>query len=364
VGALIRAALLAVPLLLAAARAQAHDETVSTSEVIVEGATVVWRVDAGLAGLAKLVKLPPLDSLTAEDLAAARAPVAAALSGGLTVTLDGRPVLPQIGGLIAGYEPGGKPPTRALLTLRYTAAHPIQTLRARIAFFSTLTRQHRAVVTVRWGAGVRQLVRLGVTDLELRAADFTPSRLSVVREFLAWGTEHIFLGYDHIAFLLALLLVAAGWGELLRIVTSFTVAHSLTLLLAALNVVRIPSRLTEVLIAASIVYVAAENLWQAARHRSPRQRWLLTFAFGLVHGLGFATELRQRLATLAGSVLLPVVSFNLGVELGQMAIVAAVFPLLAAVRRSGPTRGVLMVRWGSVAILLLGLGWLIERLAS
>jgi hydrogenase/urease accessory protein HupE len=335
---------------------------VSTSEVIVEGPVVIWRVDAGLAGLAKLVHLPPLDTITAADLAAARAPVTAAVARGLTVTLDGHPVLPEIGTVAPGYEPGVEPPTRLLVTLRFAAVRPIEVLRARVAFFSDLTRQHRAVITVRWGAGVRQLVRLGVTELELRAADFTPSRLSVVREFLAWGTEHIFLGYDHIAFLLALLLVAAGWGELLKIVTSFTVAHSLTLLLAALNVVRIPSRLTEVLIAASIVYVAAENLWQAARGRSPRQRWMLTFGFGLVHGLGFATELRQRLATLPGSVLLPVVSFNLGVELGQMAIVAAVFPLLAAVRRGGEARGVLMIRWGSAAILLLGLGWLIERL--
>jgi hypothetical protein len=356
-GAVTRAALVAL-LLLAPATAGAHDETVSTSDVIVEGSTVVWRVDAGVAGLAKVVHLP--DPVTAADLAAAREPIAAAVSRGLTVMLDGHTILPQIGALVPGYEPGVAPPTRVILTLRYGARRPIEVLRARIAFFSELTRQHRAVVTVRWGVGVRQMVRLGVTDVELRAADFTPSRLSVVREFLAWGTEHIFLGYDHIAFLLALLLVAASWGELLKIVTSFTVAHSLTLLLAALDLVRIPSRLTEILIAASIVYVAAENLW-----RGPgRQRWLLTFAFGLVHGLGFATELRQRLASLPGTVLLPVVSFNVGVELGQMAIVAAVFPLLAAVRRGGASRQVLMVRWGSAAILLLGLGWLIERLVS
>jgi hypothetical protein len=330
---------------------------------------VVWRLDVGVAGVAKAVKLPPVETLTARDLEASRGAVVAYLARGLTVDLDGQTVPAQDEALAPGYEPGaGAVPTRILLTLRFTAPRPIQTLRARVAFFAELTRQHRAVVTVRWGAGVRQLVRLGVTELSLRAADFLPrsasSRLAVAREFLAWGTEHIFLGYDHIAFLLALLLVAAGWGELLKIVTSFTLAHSLTLLLAALNVVRIPSRLTEVLIAASIVYVAAENLWLLARHRVPRQRWALTFAFGLVHGLGFATELRQRLAALPGSVLLPVLSFNLGVELGQMAIVAAVFPLLAAVRRGGEPRRVLMVRWGSAAILLLGLGWLVERLAS
>jgi hydrogenase/urease accessory protein HupE len=347
------------PLLLARP-AFAHDETVSTSDVVVDASGVTWKVDVGVAGLTRALHLAP--NLTARDLVAATPAIGAYLAAALTVSLDGHLVTPRTGGLEPGYDDpaADKLPTRALLTFRFPAAHPPARLQARVAFFAELTRQHRAVVTVRWGAGVRQLVRLGAAEIDLQARDFAPGRLAVVREFLLWGTEHIFLGYDHIAFLIALLLVAAGWGELLKIVTSFTVAHSLTLLLSALDVVRIPSRLTEVLIAASIVYVAAENLLPRRRG----QRWILTFAFGLVHGLGFATELRQRLATLAGGVLLPVVSFNLGVELGQMAIVVALFPLLSAVRRAGERPRVLMVRWGSAAILLLGLGWLIERLVS
>jgi len=212
--------------------------------------------------------------------------IAEYLLRGLTVTLDGRPAAAEVGALEPGYEQGA--PARVALTLRFSSPRPIETLRCRIAFFSDLTRQHRAVVTVRWGGGVRQLVRLGPSELELRGADLGLGRAAVVREFLLWGTEHIFLGYDHIAFLLALLLVAAGWTELLKIVTSFTVAHSLTLLLSALDVVRIPPRLTEILIAASIVYVAAENLILLARRRQPRQRWALTFGFGLVHGLRFS----------------------------------------------------------------------------
>jgi hydrogenase/urease accessory protein HupE len=338
----------------------AHDETVSSSDVVVEGAGVVWRVDVGVAGVGKVVHLA--EPVTERELADAKAGIAAYLLHGLAVTLDGRLAAADVGDLEPRYEQGVL--ARAVLTVRFSSARPIETLRCRIAFFGDLTRQHRAVVTVRWGGGVRQFVRLGPAELELRAAEFAQGRAAVVREFLLWGTEHIFLGYDHIAFLLALLLVAAGWAELLKIVTAFTVAHSLTLLLSALDVVRIPSRTTEILIAASIVYVAVENLVLLARRREPRQRWALTFAFGLVHGLGFATELRHRLASVPGGVLLPVLSFNLGVELGQMAIVVAVFPLFAAARRAGEARRVLLVRWGSATIGMLGLVWMIERVVS
>jgi hydrogenase/urease accessory protein HupE len=186
----------------------------------------------------------------------------------------------------------------------------------------------------------------------------------VVREYLVWGIHHIFVGYDHVAFLLALLLAVTRLRELLLIVTSFTVAHSVTLFLSGLGLLRIPSRISELLVAASIVYVAVENLRRVGKPL-PR-RWLLTFLFGLVHGLGFATELQERLAEVGGRVLLPVLSFNLGVELGQVAIVALVYPLLGWMRRA-PTepqrrlRQNRLLRMGSVPILLLGLYWLLDR---
>jgi hypothetical protein len=173
--------------------------------------------------------------------------------------------------------------------------------------------------------------------------------------------EHIFIGADHVAFLMALLLAATTIGETVRIVTSFTVAHSLTLLLASLDVIRFAPALTEALIAASIVYVAAENLVV----REARHRWILTFGFGLVHGLGFSGVLREKLEGLDG-ILLPVVSFNLGVELGQIAILLVVFPAMARVRRGrvpeeAEGRGRRLRIAGSVPILLLGAGWLVDR---
>jgi hydrogenase/urease accessory protein HupE len=366
VRAAVIATFIAIVVLQAAAPALAHDETVSTSDVTIAGDTLTWKVDVGVAGLEKVVKLPkPEAELTVPDLTTAKGTIAEYLVRGLTVTLDGLAVTPEIGAIEPRWEPspitGQEVISRVSLALRYQAAGAIRRADCRVAFFSDLTKQHRAVITARWNGEVRQHVRLGVADLSLEAPGGPASTWSVMREFLVWGAEHIFIGYDHIAFLLALLLVATRVTELLKIVTSFTVAHSLTLLLSALQIVRFPSRLTEILIAASIVYVAIENMFL----KSTRHRVWLTFAFGLVHGLGFATQLRDRLAQLPGDLLLPVISFNLGVELGQVAIVAVAFPVLLLLRRAASERRVpLLVRWGSVPILLLGLFWLVERMTA
>ena len=185
-------------------------------------------------------------------------------------------------------------------------------------------------------------------------------------DYVLEGVEHIFTGYDHIAFLLGLLLIAVlaptlrgSLRAVAATVTAFTAAHSLTLILAALNVVRLPSRVVESAIAASIVFVAVENLIR----RAPSTRWPLVFAFGLVHGLGFASLLAPLLPP--RGVIVPLLLFNLGVELGQLAIVLAVVPLLYASARRDPARYRRTVLvGGSVIIGLLGLVWLIERVGD
>jgi hypothetical protein len=143
-------------------------------------------------------------------------------------------------------------------------------------------------------------------------------------------------------------------GAVLQIVTGFTLGHSITLILAALGVVTLPSRFVESAIAASIVYVAAENFFG-----DPRQRWPLAFAFGLVHGLGFASVLRPMLprAHLVG----PLLEFNIGVELGQLTIVAAVLPLLYLAARRPERYRRLAIQGGSLAIGLAATLWLVER---
>jgi hypothetical protein len=177
-----------------------------------------------------------------------------------------------------------------------------------------------------------------------------PSLLANLRRWIVLGAEHIFIGYDHICFLLALLVVSR-FGELVKIVTSFTVAHSLTLILAALGVATLPGRLVECAIALTIVYVAVENLWRTQL----AYRWKLTFGFGLIHGFGFAGVLSELGLPTAGRVRC-LLAFNLGIEFGQLAIVAVAFPFFLLLRKWRPFPVVV-----SVAIGLFGLGWFLER---
>lgn len=186
--------------------------------------------------------------------------------------------------------------------------------------------------------------------------------------FFKLGVEHIFLGYDHILFLMSLLVVAR-LRELIKIVTSFTVAHSITLILATLEVIELPSRVVESAIAISIVYVSVENFWILARQSrassdsatSPTKsstRWRVTFLFGLIHGFGFAGVLRELGLPTVGLVR-SLVAFNVGVEAGQLAIVLMMFPVMVLLSRSA--RHAVVVRLASGAIALCGMGWLVDR---
>jgi hypothetical protein len=224
------------------------------------------------------------------------------------------------------------------------------------------------------------LVTVDGEIVRLRAPDDTRLTWSVgeppiegLGGFVLSGVEHIRTGLDHILFLVALLLVvvvrrgddgelvARPLGAALRstaaIVTSFTVAHSLTLIAAALGWFELPSRLVESVIAASIVFVALEDVVRL----DPPRRAVVTFGFGLVHGLGFAAMLAPLLPP--DRVVLPLLAFNLGVELGQLALVALVLPLLyAVVRALGAVRyRATVVRFGALACAALGLIWLVER---
>ncbi len=180
--------------------------------------------------------------------------------------------------------------------------------------------------------------------------------LANITRFLKLGVEHIFLGYDHICFLIALLVVSR-FRELVKIVTSFTVAHSITLIIAAMGVARLPSRLVECAIALTIVYVAVENFWR----KSMSHRWMLTFAFGLIHGFGFANVLAELGLPALGRVRC-LLAFNVGVELGQLAIVAIAFPLVVLLERGRYGRRIALGI--SAAVGLFGLGWFVERAFS
>lgn len=183
-------------------------------------------------------------------------------------------------------------------------------------------------------------------------------RTDVAMRFGKLGVEHILTGYDHLLFLVGLLLAAPGLRPMLFIVTGFTVAHSITLTLAALGVLTLSPALVEPAIAASIVFVGIENFWRPP----PRRRVVVTFLLGLVHGFGFA-GLLLALGLPTDALTLALVSFNGGVELGQAAVVALVLPLLLWLRRY-PWWERVAVPVGSVGVALAGLVWLVERLSG
>jgi hypothetical protein len=194
------------------------------------------------------------------------------------------------------------------------------------------------------------------------------------RQFASYwkeGVWHIWIGFDHILFLLALLLPAVLWRENGRwrpamalrtvlletaaIVTAFTLAHSLTLTLAVLGVVDLPSRLVETVVALTIVLAALNNLFPLVTTR----RWSLAFGLGLIHGFGFAGALRD-LGLPGDALALALAGFNLGVETGQLAIVATVLPLAYALRQTWLYRR-LALPVGSAAVASLALVWCLER---
>jgi hydrogenase/urease accessory protein HupE len=178
---------------------------------------------------------------------------------------------------------------------------------------------------------------------------------SAVRQFLLLGIEHIVTGWDHLAFLFGLLVVGGKLRDAVKIITSFTLAHSLSLALATLNVISIPSHIVEPLIAASIVYVGFENIVR----NNFSKRWMLTFAFGLIHGCGFASALRDLgIGANGTSVVTPLVCFNLGVELGQLAIAAVMLPLIWKLKPTFPKRWVPAT---SVGLIIIGSYFLVER---
>jgi hydrogenase/urease accessory protein HupE len=175
-------------------------------------------------------------------------------------------------------------------------------------------------------------------------------------DFVKLGVEHILTGYDHLLFLVALLATARGVWSVVRIVTAFTLAHSVTLSVAALGFVRIPDRIIEPLIAATIVWVALENLFAA---EPDRRRWIWSFGFGLVHGFGFASALGE-LGLKGATLVRGLVGFNVGVEIGQLIFVAVFLPALMWLSRGRGAR--LTPRIASLAVAAIGTYWLVERI--
>jgi HupE / UreJ protein len=241
--------------------------------------------------------------------------------------------------------------THTTLELTYTWSQPVDGLTIDYNFFLPNVPTARCLATIIQEGGTQNLV----FTPEKREFSLTNSSLSQqVVSFVFLGIEHILTGYDHVLFLISLLMLGGGFGYLLKVVTAFTIAHSVTLSLAVLNIFTLPVRVVESAIALTIVYVALENFWR----KNARGRWLLTFIFGLIHGLGFAGVLKE-INISQSNLFVSLASFNIGVEIGQIFIVSIAFLVFRALRKQ-PWE-LTFRRLVSTGVVAVGLFWFVQR---
>ena len=260
----------------------------------------------------------------------------------------------------------------AYAVLGFTARCPAtaQVLGIDYRLFADLDPQHRGLLRLE-AAGITRSAIFGPAQARQRFTLNTADRLHQFLDYTRAGIWHIWTGYDHILFLIALLLPSVlsrhngHWRgvinkrgavmDTLKIVTAFTLAHSITLSLAVLDIVRLPSRLVESVIAASVVLAALNNIYPLMKQR----RWLVAFSFGLMHGFGFASVLID-LGLAPGMLALSLAAFNIGVEIGQLAIVLVFLPL-ALLARDSVLYPRLVVRAGSWSVAMIATLWLVQR---
>lgn len=251
-------------------------------------------------------------------------PLISAISEKIHLSADDKPC-PATGGRIV-------PPSATSVsltgTVEFTCPEKIRKLTIRDDMSELLGSTQHTLAAIVWSGGSQQFA-FGTDAREATIAVSEPAKASRgAGSFFPLGIEHILTGYDHLLFLLALMLCGGGLWSLLKIITAFTIAHSITLALAALDVVVLPSALVESVIALSIAYVALENL--LPRYAVSR-RWAVSFLFGLVHGFGFSSVLRE-IGLPRENLLLSLLNFNLGVEAGQLIVVLLVVPVLMRIK--------------------------------
>ncbi len=369
--------------------AQAHKPSDSYLSVAVEGSQLSGRWDIALRDLDFAIGLDSdgNSDITWGELRARHADIAAYAGARLVLRADDQPCALSIGAQAVDEHTDG---AYSVLPLRWacTGSPGVApgSLGLEYRLFAELDPQHRGLLKLS-AAGATRTAIFG-PDAALQQFDL--AQTSPWRQFIDFAREgvwHIWIGFDHILFLLSLLLPAVlvwqqsnrnhglrqgpAWGraadwqpvatwrqalwDVLRIVTAFTLAHSITLTLATLGVVSLPSRAVEATIAASVVLAALNNVFPLFTGR----RWAVAFAFGLIHGFGFASVLAD-LGLPQDALALALVGFNLGVELGQLAIVAVFLPLAYGLRRTVLYRQGVRIG-GSLLIALLAGVWFAER---
>jgi len=303
----------------------------------------------------------PDGQLTHKDLNASLERLKILATEALVVEFDGRPVSPSAPRFALDEKDNFH------VLLNFLGDRP-KRLVVRGGLFPHLPARHLQFISIHDLDGKplgNKMLKADENSLELKVPPSgvgdgaSEPRVSTFGGFLLLGVKHIWTGYDHLLFLSALLLVCRNFKSAVQVVTCFTVAHSLTLAFATLNLVWVSSRVVEPAIAASIVYIGVENL---LRPRGPKGRWLVTFFFGLVHGLGFASVLRDMgVASGTMGVTVPLVGFNLGVEAGQLVVACLLLPAIWRLRNWEPflRRGIPAC---SAMVAAAGCYWLAQRI--
>lgn len=228
-------------------------------------------------------------------------------------------------------------------------------LSLRLEYFASFGANFKTLGLASYRDITRQMIFTEATPLvQLDLNEAGPGLIRQLGAFVYLGIEHIFIGIDHIMFLFGLLVLGGSFWNLVKIVTSFTISHSITLILAALGLVTFPGWLVESVIALSIIYIAVENFYL----QKTDTRWLVTGLFGFVHGFGFANVLGD-LGLPGRHLVSSLFAFNVGVELGQIAIVAVMLPVIWLVQRSAFRRQFVFA--SSAVLLFFGATWFLDR---
>jgi hydrogenase/urease accessory protein HupE len=333
--------------------ASAHPVPFSYLDVQIEKSSVDVSLVAHIFDVAHDLQVTPAERLLEPSLVAEReSAIRAMLAPRLELSADGRPLAPEWG------------TTEVLrdrqsirVHLRYATASPAGSVAINTVMFP-YDPMHQTFVNMYEGDTLASQMILDAKHPHLEY--FAGSRqgvAAVVRKFVPAGIHHILIGPDHLLFLVGLLLLGGTIRQLLLVVTSFTVAHSITLSLAALNLVTPPARLIEPAIALSIVYVGADNI--LAKGGRDVRGWI-AFTFGFIHGFGFANVLRE-MDLPSRALGWSLFSFNVGVEIGQLLVVVLVASALAALKSRSEWAGRHLAFAGSLVVIVAGAFWFVQR---
>ncbi len=342
----------------------AHPPGLSSADVTINPDDVTAKITFAVQDIEAFV---PMDSdedaeVTNAERDAAKPRIADFVASELKVLIDGVEIKP-----ISPISVNFDNQNNATVALNFASALT-NSIGIESKLLAKLPADHKQYVTIKDVSG-KELGKKMLTqqantlEISLKSTEAVNSEnrpSSTFIDFLKLGVEHILTGYDHLLFLFSLLVVTRSFWPAIKIITFFTIAHSITLALAGMNIVNAPSNIIEPLIAATIVYVGLDNIVRKDKVTT-KQRCILTFFFGLIHGFGFAGVLREMgISSIETGILVPLFSFNLGVELGQIAVAAIVLPLIWWLHGKAQVSKYL-VPVGSVLTCLAGGYWLLER---